>query len=65
MVAIQVQLAPLERLRNRHAEGIIKSALDLVGLTGGRVRPPRMDANPEGVAELRDELDKLGVETSS
>jgi dihydrodipicolinate synthase/N-acetylneuraminate lyase len=64
MVEIQAQLAPLERLRNRHAEGIIKSALDLVGLTGGRVRPPRTDASPEGVAELREELDKLGVEIS-
>jgi 5-dehydro-4-deoxyglucarate dehydratase len=62
MVEIQAQLAPLERLRNRHAEGIIKSALDLVGLTGGRVRPPRTDASPEGVAELQGELEKLGVQ---
>lgn len=64
MVEIQAQLAPLERLRNRHAEGIIKSALDLVGLTGGRVRPPRTDAGPEGVAELSEELNRLGVEIS-
>ena len=64
MVEIQAQLAPLERLRNRHAEGIIKSALELVGLTGGRVRPPRADASEEGIAELREELGKLGVEVS-
>lgn len=63
MVEIQAQLAPLEQLRNRHAEGIIKSALDLVGLKGGKVRPPRTDCSAEGVAELRKELEKLGVAT--
>ncbi len=63
MVEIQAQLAPLERMRNRHNEGIIKSALDLVGLKGGKVRPPRMDCSPVGVEELREELGKLGVET--
>ncbi|MBS10554.1 MAG: hypothetical protein CME19_02980 [Gemmatimonadetes bacterium] len=61
MVEIQARLAPLEELRNRHAEGIIKSALDLVGLTGGPVRPPRTDAGQEGVAELRAELARLGA----
>jgi dihydrodipicolinate synthase/N-acetylneuraminate lyase len=63
MVEIQAQLAPLERMRNRHNEGIIKSALDLVGLKGGKVRPPRTEASPEGVRELRKELEKLGVST--
>ena len=62
MTEIQAQLAPLERLRNQHAEGIIKSGLDLVGLTGGPVRPPRTNASPEGVAALRNELLSLGVE---
>jgi dihydrodipicolinate synthase/N-acetylneuraminate lyase len=61
MVEIQAQIGPLEQLRNRHAEGIIKSALDLVGLKGGKVRPPRMDASAAGVAELREELRRLGV----
>ena len=61
MVEIQAQLAPLERLRNRHNEGVIKSALDLVGLKGGKVRPPRTDCSEPGVAELREELERLGV----
>lgn len=62
MINIQARLAPLERLRNSHAEGIIKSALDLVGLRGGRVRPPRTDASPEGIEALRRELVGLGIE---
>ena len=64
MIDIQARLAPLERLRTSHAEGIIKSALDLVGLRGGRVRPPRTDASPEGVEALRRELVSLGIEVA-
>ena len=61
MIEIQEQIAPLERLRNNHSEGLIKSGLDLVGLVGGPVRPPRTDASPEGVQALAEELHRLGV----
>ncbi len=65
MIEIQEQLAPLERLRNEHTEGLLKAGLDLVGLTGGSVRPPRTDATPQGIAALTEELKRLGVELHS
>jgi dihydrodipicolinate synthase/N-acetylneuraminate lyase len=63
MIDIQTRLAPLERLRNRYGEAMIKAALDAVGLRGGRVRPPRVDISDEGRAALHAELrDAWGVE---
>jgi len=62
MIVLQEQLAPLERLRNQYKEGLIKAGLDLVGLAGGPVRPPRVDTPPAGRAALAAELRKLGVE---
>ena len=62
MIEIQAQLAPLERLRSAYGEGLIKCALDLVGLTGGPVRPPRVDLSGDGKARLVVALDTLGVE---
>jgi len=62
MIEIQAQLAPLERLRSAYGEGLIKCALDLVGLTGGPVRPPRVDLSGDGKAQLVGALDTLGVE---
>ncbi|NKB71149.1 MAG: hypothetical protein GKR89_29105 [Candidatus Latescibacteria bacterium] len=59
MVDIQAQLAPLEPLRNQHGDGLIKAGLDLVGLAGGPVRPPRTDVGPAGLAALRAMLEKL------
>jgi len=59
MVELQAQLAPLERLRNRYGDGVLKAGLDLVGLCGGRVRPPRVDTDEEGRSELAAELERL------
>ena len=59
MVVLQAQLAPLERLRNRYGDGLLKAGLDLVGLSGGRVRPPRVDVDHEGRSELAAELERL------
>jgi 4-hydroxy-tetrahydrodipicolinate synthase len=59
MVDLQAQLAPLERLRNRYGDGVLKAGLDLVGLCGGRVRPPRVDTDGEGRAALAAELERL------
>ena len=59
MVDLQARLAPLERLRNRFGDPVLKAGLDLVGLSGGRVRPPRVDMDQEGRAELAVELERL------
>lgn len=56
MVGIQRRLAPLEQLRNQFGEAMIKAALDTVGLTGGPVRPPRVNITEAGRAALRQEL---------
>ncbi len=64
MVLIQRQLVSLERLRARYGDvAMIKAGMDLVGLSGGPVRPPRVDVSAEGRAEIRAALDKLGIET--
>lgn len=62
MIEIQEILAPLERLRNNYSEGLLKTGLDLVGLCGGPVRPPRTDASAEGREALARELARLGVD---
>ena len=63
MVEIQEKLAPLERLRTAHGDAAMpKAGLDLVGLTGGAVRPPRVDVNIEGHTAIRDAMQTLGVE---
>ena len=56
MIVGQRRLAPLERLRNRFGDATIKTGLDLVGLYGGGVRPPRTDMSDEGRVALADEL---------
>ena len=61
MVQLQEQLAPLERLRASYGDGVLKAGLDLVGLAGGRVRPPRQDLGAEGRVALAEELRRLGV----
>lgn len=62
MVEIQEQLAPLERLRLAHGDAMLKAALDLIGLVGGKVRPPRRDLSPEVRAAVGAELRRLGLE---
>lgn len=61
MVEIQRRLAPLERLRGRYGEALLKAGLDAAGLCGGRVRPPRVDLDVEGREALGAELSKWGV----
>ena len=63
MVPIQRRLAPLEHLRNQFGEAMIKAALDAVGLTGGAVRPPRVQLSAAGRTALHTELQQTwGVE---
>jgi 4-hydroxy-tetrahydrodipicolinate synthase len=47
VVALQELAAELERARNASDDAaMIKACMDLVGLRGGRVRPPRRDVDP-------------------
>lgn len=46
--ALQAVAADLERARNASDDAaMIKACMDIVGLRGGRVRPPRRDVGPE------------------
>jgi len=61
LTALQRAVAPLENLRDRYGDSAtLKAGLDLVGLAGGPVRPPRVDAPEEGRRALRAELERLG-----
>ena len=60
LTALQRTVAPLENLRDRYGDsGMLKAALELSGLTGGPVRPPRVDVPEEGRRALRAELERL------
>lgn len=62
MIELQERLAPLERLRTRFDDaGMLKATMELMGLVGGAVRPPRMDVPPAGRAVIKKELQRLGV----
>ena len=62
IIAIQKQVAPLERLRMAHDDAaMVKAAMDLVGLRGGRVRPPRRDLTADARALLESQLAEMGV----
>ena len=53
---LRARCVPFEEIRARHDSAYnvpaVKSAMDAVGLAGGRVRPPMIDLDPETVAEV-------------
>ncbi len=54
MIELQEMVAPLERLRMAHDDAaMVKAAMDAVGLSGGRVRPPRRDVSDDGRQAIR------------
>ena len=62
MVELQDQLAPLERLRSRFDDaGMLKATMELIGLAGGPVRPPRVDLSTEEREQVACELKHLGI----
>ncbi|MBI2195350.1 MAG: dihydrodipicolinate synthase family protein [Planctomycetes bacterium] len=62
MAMLQEKVAGLERLREVHGDAaLLKAGLDLIGLAGGPVRPPRVDVSEAGRAELARELNGLGT----
>ena len=62
MVELQEELAPLERLRSRFDDaGMLKATMELMGLAGGPVRPPRIGVTAAEREEIERELVRLGV----
>lgn len=62
MITLQKQCAPLEQLRLLNDDAaMVKAAMDLVGLKGGRVRAPRSDLNSQSRTELAKTLRELKV----
>ncbi len=62
MIELQEQLAPLERLRAHFDDAaMLKATMELMGLAGGAVRPPRMDVPPAGREAIKRELQHLGI----
>ena len=62
MVELQAQLAPLERLRARYDDaGMLKATMELIGLAGGPVRPPRVELTAIERGEIEMELQRLGI----
>ena len=62
MIELQEQLAPLENLRSRFDDaGMLKATMELMGLVGGPVRPPRMDVTDVEREEIKSELQRLGI----
>ena len=61
-VALQARCAPLERLRAESDDAaMVKAAMDLLGLRGGAVRPPRLDLAPAAREALHRTLTELGL----
>ena len=62
---IAAALKPIEDLRARHSDAnnvaVIKAALDVLGLAGGRSRPPLGDLRAEDRLELEVIMDGLGL----
>ena len=66
VVELQRQCAPLEQLRMESDDAaMVKGAMDLLGLNGGRVRPPRRNVTPEGRTALRSGLEGLGLQPTA
>jgi 5-dehydro-4-deoxyglucarate dehydratase len=62
VIELQRQCARLEQLRGESDDAaMVKASMDLLGLYGGPVRPPRRDVAPAARAALRETLRGLGL----
>jgi hypothetical protein len=62
VIEVQEAVAALERVRDAHDDAaMVKAAMDLIGLKGGRVRPARRNVPTEDWAALASLLSRLEV----
>ena len=60
LATLQAEVAPLERVRSVFDDtAIVKTAMDLMGLSGGAVRPPRRNLDDRGREAIRLVLDGI------
>lgn len=65
-IRLQALAAQLERARNASDDAaMVKAAMDVVGLHGGRVRPPRRDVDPSLLPTLRAAIEQLRADLES
>ena len=65
IIEIQRTIAPLEQLRLLNDDAaMVKAAMDLLGLLGGKVRPPRLNLMDEDKKILKEVIEKLKISGS-
>ena len=63
IIDIQHQISPLENLRLMNDDAaMVKTAMDIIGLNGGSVRPPRLNLNADEKSLLDQTMTKLKVQ---
>ena len=62
IIKIQKKIAPLERLRLMNDDAaMVKTAMDMLGLKGGKVRPPRLNLKQGDKKKLKEVIKKLKI----
>ena len=62
IIEIQQEIAPLEKLRLMNDDAaMVKTAMDILGLSGGRVRAPRLNLNQGDKENLNEVIKKLKI----
>jgi len=62
VLELQRLLAPIARLRAKTSGNLVKEAMNMVGLTGGSLRPPQIPMREEERMELKRLLIDLGLQ---
>ena len=62
IIKIQKKIAPLERLRLMNDDAaMVKTAMDMLGLKGGKVRHPRLNLKQGDKKKLKEVIKKLKI----
>ena len=62
IIEIQQEIAPLEKLRLMNDDAaMVKTAMDILGLNGGKVRAPRLNLKQGDKENLNEVIKKLKI----